>query len=152
MGKSLSLSRWSAQLLICVEESMKKRPGGRLNVKMSSYQYRDPHVKDKTVSRPSYLQLTWESPFKSLILSLQFLYWGDSSFILRRPLATSYALAIDLSLSRKSGFYLFNLKQLSKLQFDGSMSDCCIFIAWAVEIPQFHIMCKTEIMWTRKTG
>ena len=30
--------------------------GGRLNVKeMLSYQYRDPHVKDKTVSRPSYL-------------------------------------------------------------------------------------------------
>ena len=31
------------------------KPGGRLNIKMSSYQYRDPHVKDKTVSRPSYL-------------------------------------------------------------------------------------------------
>ena len=30
-------------------------PGGRLNIKMSSYQYRDPHVKDKTVLRPSYL-------------------------------------------------------------------------------------------------
>ena len=29
--------------------------GVRLNVKMSSYQYRDPHIKDKTVSRPSYL-------------------------------------------------------------------------------------------------
>ena len=28
--------------------------GGRLNVTMPSYQYRDPHVKDKTVSRPSY--------------------------------------------------------------------------------------------------
>ena len=28
--------------------------GGRLNIKMS-YQYMDPHVKDKTVSRPSYL-------------------------------------------------------------------------------------------------
>ena len=26
-----------------------------LNIKMSSYQYRDPHVKDKTVSRPCYL-------------------------------------------------------------------------------------------------
>ena len=26
-----------------------------LNIKMSSYQYKDPHVKDKTVSRPSYL-------------------------------------------------------------------------------------------------
>ena len=29
--------------------------GGRLNIKMSFYQYRDPHVKDKTVSLPSYL-------------------------------------------------------------------------------------------------
>ena len=28
--------------------------GGRLSIKMSSYRYRDPHVKDKTVSRPSY--------------------------------------------------------------------------------------------------
>ena len=39
-------------------------PGSHLNIKMSSYQYRDPHVKDKTVSRPSYLQHgnphTWE--------------------------------------------------------------------------------------------
>ena len=29
--------------------------GGRLNIKMSSHQNRDPHVKDKTVSWPSYL-------------------------------------------------------------------------------------------------
>ena len=28
---------------------------GRLSIKMSSYQYRDPHVEDTTVSRPSYL-------------------------------------------------------------------------------------------------
>ena len=28
---------------------------GRLSIKMSSYQYRNPHVKHKTVSRPSYL-------------------------------------------------------------------------------------------------
>ena len=33
----------------------RKQSGGRLNINMSSYQYRDPHVKDKTVSRPSYL-------------------------------------------------------------------------------------------------
>ena len=26
--------------------------GGRLYIKMSSYQYRNPHFKDKTVSRP----------------------------------------------------------------------------------------------------
>ena len=31
------------------------RWGDRLNIKMSSYQYRDPHVKDKTLSQPSYL-------------------------------------------------------------------------------------------------
>ena len=30
-------------------------PGGGLNIKMSCYQYRDPHVKDKMVSRPSSL-------------------------------------------------------------------------------------------------
>ena len=28
---------------------------GHLNIKMSSYQYNDTHVKDKVVSRPSYL-------------------------------------------------------------------------------------------------
>ena len=28
---------------------------GRLDIKISSYQYRNLHVKDKTVSRPSYL-------------------------------------------------------------------------------------------------
>ena len=30
-------------------------PRGRLNITMSSNQYRDPHVKDKTVSWPSYI-------------------------------------------------------------------------------------------------
>ena len=32
-----------------------RRPRGRLNINMSFYQYMDPHVKDKTVLRPSYL-------------------------------------------------------------------------------------------------
>ena len=51
-----------------------KQPGGRLNtcIKMSSYQYRNPHVKDKTVS-PTVLSLKWESP-----------YLGKTVFILRR--------------------------------------------------------------------
>ena len=30
-------------------------PGGRLNIKMSYYQYRDPHDKDKAFLQPSYL-------------------------------------------------------------------------------------------------
>ena len=48
------------------------KSGGRLNIKMSSYQYRDSWVKDKTVSR-TVLSLTWESP-----------YLGKTVFILRR--------------------------------------------------------------------
>ena len=48
-----------------------KIPGGRLNIKMPSYQYRDSHVKDKTVS-PTVFSLTWESP-----------YLGKTVFILR---------------------------------------------------------------------
>ena len=43
---------------------IKTQSGGRLNIKMSSYQYRNPNVKDKTVSRPPYLEHgnphTWE--------------------------------------------------------------------------------------------
>ena len=48
-------------LLRCVFAGMvarwmiRKCPGYRLNVKMSSYHYKDTHHKDKTVSRPSYL-------------------------------------------------------------------------------------------------
>ena len=49
-----------------------RTPGGRLIIKKSSYQYRDSHVKDKTVS-PTVLSLTWESP-----------YLGKMVFILRR--------------------------------------------------------------------
>ena len=44
-----------ANFLNVDSENKACHPGGRLNIKMSSYQYTDPHVKDKTVSRPSYL-------------------------------------------------------------------------------------------------
>ena len=47
--------------------------GGRLNIKMSSYQYRDSHVKDKTVS-PTVSSLTWEFP-----------YLGKTVLMLRPP-------------------------------------------------------------------
>ena len=55
--------------LICVSQ---RDPRDRLNIKMRSYQYRDSHVKDKTVS-PTILSLTWQSP-----------YLGKTVFILRR--------------------------------------------------------------------
>ena len=63
--------------------------GGRLNIKMPSYQYRDPHVKDKTVS-PTVLSLTWESP-----------YLGKTVFILRRgpgSLSCSQVTVTDLKI------------------------------------------------------
>ena len=47
-------------------------PWGRRNIRMVSYQHSHPHVKDKTVFRPSYV-LTWESP-----------YLGKTVFILRQ--------------------------------------------------------------------
>ena len=40
--------------MVTVEKGL-ERHEGRLNIKMLSYQYRDPRVKDKTVLRPSYL-------------------------------------------------------------------------------------------------
>ena len=49
-----------------------KWAGGHLNIKMS-YQYRDPHVKDKTV-----LLLTWESH----TWERQSLYWDGLRFLL----------------------------------------------------------------------
>ena len=45
--------RWSHDHLIFI--MLNQGPGGLLNIKMSSYQYRDPLVKDETVARPSYL-------------------------------------------------------------------------------------------------
>ena len=36
-------------------ETLAPEAGGRLNIKMTYYKYRDTHVKDKMVSRPSYL-------------------------------------------------------------------------------------------------
>ena len=54
------------------------KSGGRLNIKKPSYQYRDSHVKDKTVS-PTVLSLTWESP-----------YLGKTVFILRRGPGIGY--------------------------------------------------------------
>ena len=48
----------------CQVWQFKQTAGGRLNIRMSFYKYRDSHVKDKTVSRPSYLKRgnphTWE--------------------------------------------------------------------------------------------
>ena len=48
--------------IIRYDETSYQEARGRLNIKMPSYQYRDSHVKDKTVS-PTVLSLTWESPY-----------------------------------------------------------------------------------------
>ena len=81
---------WRCKICLCISqkrypprtlsEPLRWHPGGCLNIKMLSYQYRDPHVRDKTVLRPSYLK-TWESP-----------YLGKTIFILRRPPGSALAL------------------------------------------------------------
>ena len=43
-------------------------PRGRLNIKMSSYQYRDPHVIDKTVLRPPYFNMGILIPEKTVFI------------------------------------------------------------------------------------
>ena len=67
---------------------------------MSSYQYRDSHVKDKTVS-PTVLSLTWESP-----------YLGKTVFILRRGPGSLQCWAI----SKHSADY--NIRHLAKFLFN----------------------------------
>ena len=52
-------------------------PGGCLNIKMPSYQYRDSHVEDKTVS-PTVLSLTWESSYLGKTVFI--LKWGPGSW------------------------------------------------------------------------
>ena len=51
--------------------------GDRLSIKMSSYHYRDPHVKVKTVSRPSYL--SHGNPHTRERMSL---YWGVAHVVI----------------------------------------------------------------------
>ena len=47
---------------------------GRLNIKMS-YQYKDPHVKDKTVSRPCYLYDGYPNTWKRRCLYIETVFW-----------------------------------------------------------------------------
>ena len=72
------MSMFSFQTLSMRKCCHEMHSGGRLNIKMLSYQYRDPHVKDKTVSRPSYLYHgnphTWER---------QSLYWDGVQLLSR---------------------------------------------------------------------
>ena len=65
-AKSMWTNIWNDMtILVAVIPVLTRQSGSRLNIKMSFYHYMDPHVKDKTVSRPSatVLSLTWESTY-----------------------------------------------------------------------------------------
>ena len=51
-----------------ISKSRASLAGDRLNITIPSYQYRDPYVKDKTVS-PTILSLTRESPHMELLIT-----------------------------------------------------------------------------------
>ena len=92
---------------------MKQLPGGRLNIKIPSYQYRDSHVKDEMVS-PTVLSLTWESPYlgKTVFISR----WGPDSLCMMPaflpPLVNRHHHAIEQYMylisckARRVGFLL----------------------------------------------
>ena len=88
------------------------QPVGHLNMKMLSYQYRDPHVKYKTVLRPS-LFLTCESPY----LERQSLY---------RDWAQMYVCSLSMMWFVACGinFQYFNHCEYNKnyiMEFSGNM-------------------------------
>ena len=62
----------TAQIRFCCLDLF-RIPGGRLHIKMPTYQYRDSHAKDKTVSLTA-LPVTWESPY----LGKTALYWDGA--------------------------------------------------------------------------
>ena len=75
---------------------------GGLNIKMVSYQYRDSHVKDKTVS-PTVLSLTWESPYLEkmvFILSRGSKLWSGSNIWLSNELIPAGDPSSDKSISQ----------------------------------------------------
>ena len=125
-----------------------KPSGGRLNIKMSSYQYRDSHVKDKTVS-PTVLSLTWESP-----------YLGKTVFILRRgPGQWVNSLTLGMrqwtmsSLVQIMGCRLFGTKPLPEpllknceWNFDRNSWKCvwkCCLRNGDIDLDQFWLVCLT---------
>ena len=70
LGGNIS-SWWRHHVVISLQQTpIQQKDGlGRPNIQMSSYQYRDPRVKDKTVAKPSYLSYINPTPGLSL-------YWN----------------------------------------------------------------------------
>ena len=111
--------------------------GGRLNIKMSSYQYRDSHVKDKTVS-PTVLSLTWKSPYVNKTVFIlrrgpDPYNWHHNSpsrvyqvWILQRAgLATTFLSEMAISRSTSNGSWCIGIKC--------EMSDTvCVILPWNI--------------------
>ena len=78
--------------------------GGRLNIKKSSYQYRDSHVEDKTVS-PTVLSLTLESPYpgKTVFIFL------DGAVSIRKTVLPGMAIPM-LKIRRPNDRLIFNIE------------------------------------------
>ena len=104
--------------------------GARLNIKMPSYQYRDSHVKAKTVSS-TVLSLTWESP-----------YLGKTVFILRRGPAGSEAYLLCRTKQSMSAWCCSNgdlgvsvkclglSTRLLKIVIYNNAAGCCVCSFW----------------------
>ena len=88
-------------------------PGARHNIKMSSYQYRDPHVKDKTVSRPSYLY--YENPY---MWERRSLYWDPGLCFFGKLTTQSLSVAI----TAKDAFFSRMPRSLNLVRLTSTLS------------------------------
>ena len=127
----------------------------RLNRKMSSYQYRHPNVKDKTVSRPPYLYHGKRIPWKTVFILKRgsgeitlccMKYWHriniPSSYLSPFEKRPSYAVAMPV---RPSFFYFFNMFCDINLEFG-------IYIWLVAQHIEFEFHCNIQVTLTHFTA
>ena len=94
----------------------KKTPGGCLNMKMLSYQFWDPHVKDTTVSQLSYLYTRILIPGKTVFILSPGIKWSPSYLVL---MGASSLLVLQLARGFQGDYHR-----------DRSALDCYTVTAW----------------------
>ena len=84
---------------------------------MPSYQYRDSHVKDKTVS-PTILSLTWESPYLEKMVSV--LRWGQAAAVLTQCFCITTKILFKIITQQVNNFQVLPSHVISFDNFRGT--------------------------------
>ena len=102
----------------------------------SSYQYGDPHVKDKTVS--TVLSLTWESPY---------LEW--TVFILRRTLIANHLFTSHWSSGLTKHWNVYICLHFDEILITGCTGSCQMTTSSAANDENFVKMTTFSFQWSR---